>query len=141
MEEKQGLVRKPSQSTKSSEARRQGTQPNGLMLEYTSHPSVVCVDEMGMKSINDPEPDLDELIYLVGGYNGVLWLSALDFYSPITDVIKSLKPMNHGRAYVSIAWLNGELYVFGGGNNANLIHIPIKITICNFTAYRSSALS
>ncbi|GMP85581.1 hypothetical protein CsSME_00038678 [Camellia sinensis var. sinensis] len=70
-----------------------------------------------MESVNNPEPDLDELIYLVGGYNGVLWLSALDSYSPTTGVIKSIKPMNHGRAYVSIAWLNGELYVFGGGND------------------------
>ncbi|CAL5351360.1 unnamed protein product [Camellia sinensis] len=81
-----------------------------MMLECTSHPSVVCVDEMAMESVNDPKPDLDELIYLIGGYNGVLWLSALDSYSPTTDVIKSVKPMNHGRAYVSIASLNGELY-------------------------------
>ncbi|CAL5420395.1 unnamed protein product [Camellia sinensis] len=87
-----------------------------MMLECTSHPSAVRIDEMAMESVNDPELDLDELIYLVGGYNGVSWLSALDSYSPTKDVIKSLKPMNHGRAYVSIAWLNGELYVFGGGN-------------------------
>ncbi|KAI7981828.1 Ring canal kelch protein [Camellia lanceoleosa] len=73
---------------------------------------------MAMELVNDPEPDLDELIYLVGGCNSVSWLSALDFYSPMTDVIKSLKPINHGRAYVSIAWLNGKLYVFGGGNGS-----------------------
>ncbi|CAL5422646.1 unnamed protein product [Camellia sinensis] len=42
----------------------------------------------------------------------------MDSYSPTTDVIKSVKPMNHGHAYVSIAWLNGELYVFGGGNGS-----------------------
>ncbi|KAL7241783.1 hypothetical protein ACSBR1_014379 [Camellia fascicularis] len=98
-----------------------------MMLECTSHPSVVCVDEMAMELVNDPEPDLDELIYLVGGYNGVSWLSALDFYSPTTDVIKSLKPINHGHAYVSIAWLNGELYVFGGGNGSLWVNTGISL--------------
>ncbi|CAL5406226.1 unnamed protein product [Camellia sinensis] len=97
------------------------------MLECTSHPSVVCVDEMATESVNDPESDLDELIYLVRGYNGVSWLSALDSYSLTTDVIKSIKPMNHGCAYVSIAWLNGELYVFGGGNGSLWVDTVINL--------------
>ncbi|CAL5342336.1 unnamed protein product [Camellia sinensis] len=63
------------------------------------------------------------------GYNGVSWLSALDSYSLMTDVIKSVKPMNHGRAYVSIAWLNeGSLagatlnniiFAMGGANGVD----------------------
>ncbi|KAK4345535.1 hypothetical protein RND71_035711 [Anisodus tanguticus] len=56
----------------------------------------------------------DESIILAGGYNGDSWLSALDSYSPLNDVLKSLQPMNSIRKYFAIADLNRELYVFGG---------------------------
>lgn len=62
--------------------------------------------------------NLDELIFLVGGYDGESWSSALHSYSPLHDVVKSLKPMSSVRAYASVAKLNAELYVFGGGNGA-----------------------
>ncbi|KAL6987905.1 hypothetical protein U1Q18_013652 [Sarracenia purpurea var. burkii] len=87
-----------------------------MILESTSQTSVARVDEMTMDSYNDLKLDLNELVFLVGGYDGETWLSALDSYSPTHDVIKSLKPMNSIRSYASVARLNGELYVFGGGN-------------------------
>ena len=85
-------------------------------MESLSQPSVACVDETTMESSNDLEPDLDELIFLVGGYDGGSWLSALDSYSPTHDVIKTLNPMNSIRSYASVSRLNDEFYVFGGGN-------------------------
>ncbi|XP_057512962.1 uncharacterized protein LOC130795021 [Actinidia eriantha] len=86
-----------------------------IALESLSQPSVACVDETTMESL-DLEPDLDELIFLVGGYDGGTWLSALDSYSPTHDVIKTLNPMNSIRSYAAVASLNDEFYVFGGGN-------------------------
>ncbi|KAG5531943.1 hypothetical protein RHGRI_026523 [Rhododendron griersonianum] len=89
-----------------------------VVLESRLHPSVAHVEEMAVEPFNDLDLDLDELIFLVGGYDGASWLSALDSYSPSHDVIKSLKPMNCIRSYSSVARLNGELYVFGGGNGS-----------------------
>ncbi|KAG4915524.1 hypothetical protein JHK87_053081 [Glycine soja] len=40
----------------------------------------------------------------------------MDLYFTSQNVIKSLKPMSSIRSYASIVWLNGEMYVFGGGN-------------------------
>ncbi|KAA8517474.1 hypothetical protein F0562_017767 [Nyssa sinensis] len=87
-----------------------------MMLESMSNPSVEHVDETVTESCNELHIDLDEVIFLVGGYNGESWLSALDSYSPSRDVIKSFAPMNFIRSYASVAKFNGELYVFGGGH-------------------------
>lgn len=89
-----------------------------MMLESGSNPSVQHVDLPMIDSSSELHLDLDELIFLVGGYDGEQWLSALDAYSPTLDRIKSRRPMNSARSYASIAKLNGELYVFGGGNGS-----------------------
>ncbi|XP_073144028.1 uncharacterized protein [Henckelia pumila] len=65
-------------------------------------------------------PDLSELIFLLGGYDGVSWSSALHSFSPVNDVLKSLKPMSSIRSYASVARLDKELYVFGGGDGSLL---------------------
>ncbi|XP_073297897.1 uncharacterized protein [Primulina huaijiensis] len=65
-------------------------------------------------------PDLNESIFLVGGYDGVSWSSALHSFSPVNDVLKTLKPMFSVRSYASVAKLNKELYVFGGGDGTLL---------------------
>ncbi|XP_059668085.1 uncharacterized protein LOC132313370 isoform X2 [Cornus florida] len=90
-----------------------------MMLESTSNPSIEFVNETVMESFNELNLDLDEWIFLVGGYDGVSWLSALNSFSPSHDVIKSFKSMNSLRCYASVAKLNGELYVFGGGNGSS----------------------
>uniref|UniRef100_M1AV06 KEAP1 n=1 Tax=Solanum tuberosum TaxID=4113 RepID=M1AV06_SOLTU len=56
----------------------------------------------------------DESIILAGGVDGNNWLSALDLYSPLSDVLKTLKPMSSFRSYFAIANLSREVYVFGG---------------------------
>ncbi|CAK9136691.1 unnamed protein product [Ilex paraguariensis] len=86
-------------------------------LEYMTNP-VEHADATIMESFDELPLELDELILLVGGYDGVSWLSALDAYSPSKDMIKALKPMGSVRSYASVARLNGELYVFGGGNGS-----------------------
>lgn len=58
--------------------------------------------------------NLDESILIIGGFDGSMWLSALDCYHPSRDVLESLCPMNLVRSYASAAKLNGEIYVFGG---------------------------
>ncbi|GAA0145909.1 hypothetical protein LIER_05986 [Lithospermum erythrorhizon] len=89
-----------------------------MMLESVSNPSLQLPDESAT-SAHELDLDLSESIFLVGGYDGTLWLPALDLYSPLHDVIKSLKPMNSARAYASAAKLNGQLYIFGGGDGSS----------------------
>ncbi|XVF08346.1 hypothetical protein REPUB_Repub06bG0218800 [Reevesia pubescens] len=80
--------------------------------------------QMEQKMINtkaiEPSEELQldptESIFLVGGYDGESWLSALNSYFPSQDVIKSVHPMSSVRSYASVAQLNGDLYVFGGGD-------------------------
>ncbi|XP_049400007.1 uncharacterized protein LOC125864119 [Solanum stenotomum] len=57
-----------------------------------------------------------ESIFLIGGYDGVSWLTALESYSPSNDVVKSLKPMHSVQSYAGVAELCGQLFVFGGGD-------------------------
>lgn len=85
-----------------------------LILEPESNPSLV--NEEVIESFDELSLDPSELVFLFGGYNGQTWLSSLDSYYPSQDVIKSLRPMNSVRSYASVAQLNGELYVIGGGN-------------------------
>ncbi|KAK1256636.1 hypothetical protein QJS04_geneDACA024657 [Acorus gramineus] len=56
----------------------------------------------------------DNVIYLVGGFDGETWSSALDSYAPSHDVLTPLRPMSFARSYASAVALGGSLYVFGG---------------------------
>ncbi|KAG9139171.1 hypothetical protein Leryth_024670 [Lithospermum erythrorhizon] len=96
-----------------------------MMLESVSNPSLQLPDESAT-SAHELDLDLSESIFLVGGYDGTLWLPALDLYSPLHDVIKSLKPMNSARAYASAAKLNGQLYIFGGGDGSSWLILIIS---------------
>ncbi|GKF33602.1 development/cell death domain-containing protein, partial [Tanacetum coccineum] len=70
-------------------------------------------DIKGNKSISDSLPD--DSILLIGGYDGVSWLSSLDCYSPSQNLTKSLSPMPTERCYAAVSKLDGELFMFGGG--------------------------
>ncbi|KAG9139173.1 hypothetical protein Leryth_024668 [Lithospermum erythrorhizon] len=67
-------------------------------------------------SAHELDLDLSESIFLVGGCT---FVATVFGYSPLHDVIKSLKPMNSARAYASAAKLNGQLYIFGGGDGSS----------------------
>ncbi|XP_060176746.1 uncharacterized protein LOC132606984 isoform X1 [Lycium barbarum] len=87
------------------------------MMPESSNPSFQLADETVFESVDQVELD-PESIFLVGGYDGVSWLSTLESYSLSNDVQKSLKPMSSVRSYASVAKLCGELYVFGGGTGS-----------------------
>ncbi|TVU17399.1 hypothetical protein EJB05_33434, partial [Eragrostis curvula] len=55
-------------------------------------------------------------IFLIGGYNGVTWLSSLDSLTPDKDVLVGLTPMVSARSYASAAVLDGHIFAFGGGD-------------------------
>ncbi|XP_058110442.1 uncharacterized protein LOC131253465 isoform X2 [Magnolia sinica] len=78
--------------------------------------SLALVNESLNVSINMLNLDHEGPIYLLGGYDGISWLSALDSYSPSKDIMTSLRPMSSARSYASAATLNGNLYIFGGGD-------------------------
>ena len=56
----------------------------------------------------------EDVIYLIGGFDGCSWLSALDSFSPSLDIITPLKSMGSARSYASAVALDGNLFVFGG---------------------------
>ncbi|KAI3781532.1 hypothetical protein L2E82_11549 [Cichorium intybus] len=77
------------------------------------------VDSQEFYDIKGKEINLDNSvensILLIGGYDGVSWLSSLDCYTPSQIMTKSLEPMNAERCYAAVTKLEGDLFVFGGG--------------------------
>lgn len=108
------------------------------VLESRSFPSVGCVEELEFQSNNDSHASHDESILLLGGFNGTSWLPDLDSYSLSRDSVKSLKPMRHVRIYSSAATLNGDLYVFGGGNGNLWYDTGIAMLVVNFFLFSLS---
>ncbi|KAG8374458.1 hypothetical protein BUALT_Bualt11G0134300 [Buddleja alternifolia] len=72
----------------------------------------------GIESPEEFHVNLNESIFIVGGYDGVSWSSSLHSFLPSRDVLRSLNPMSSARSCTSVAKLNGELYVFGGGTGS-----------------------
>lgn len=98
-----------------SEIEIQQLRDRHMVLESVSSiPSVTCISGISEEPVVEFNMH-DDLIYLIGGYDGESWLSSMDAYSPSRDLIKMLRPMNIPRSYASTAKLNGEIYVFGGG--------------------------
>lgn len=95
------------------------------MVESASSLTMEHKDEK-VESSDKVHFDPTESVYLVGGYDGESWLSTLDLYFPRGDVRKSLKPMNCVRSYASTSLLNGELYIFGGGDGQLWYNTGIK---------------
>lgn len=84
-------------------------------IEELESKSALVVDESPDKSIEQYFGS-EDVIYLIGGFNGHSWLSALDCFSPTFNILTPLKPMSCARSYASAAALDGLLYVFGGGD-------------------------
>ncbi|XP_023769007.1 uncharacterized protein LOC111917573 [Lactuca sativa] len=60
---------------------------------------------------------VDNSILLVGGYDGVSWLSSLDCFTPSQIMTRPLEPMNGERCYAAVTKLDGDIFVFGGGTS------------------------
>ncbi|KAF6144099.1 hypothetical protein GIB67_007560 [Kingdonia uniflora] len=70
--------------------------------------------------LNSSMTCVDELVYILGGYDGSTWLSSLESYSPSKETVRSHMPMRCIRAYASTTVFNGDIYIFGGGNGVDL---------------------
>ncbi|KAK1312363.1 hypothetical protein QJS10_CPA07g01212 [Acorus calamus] len=88
-------------------------------LEYKLDPLQKQVDESLTESLVKHYQGSDDVIYLVGGFDGDTWLSTLDSYAPSHDILTPLRPMSFARSYASAVALGGILYVFGGGDGTN----------------------
>ncbi|XP_052162027.1 uncharacterized protein LOC127779335 [Oryza glaberrima] len=58
----------------------------------------------------------EDVIYLVGGFDGFSHLPSLDSFSPSLDVLTPLKSMAVGKSYASTVALDGKIFVLGGGD-------------------------
>lgn len=92
------------------------------------------VEKAVIDSTDELHLDSKDSLYLIGGYDGESWLATMDLYCTSQNVIKSLKPMSSVRSYSSVVWLNGEIYVFGGGNGLRWYDTGIKSS-CAFQIY------
>lgn len=61
----------------------------------------------------------EDAIYLIGGFDGRCWLSALDSFSPSLDIMTPLKSMSTAREYASAVSLDGNLFIFGGRSGSS----------------------
>ncbi|KAI3858167.1 hypothetical protein MKX03_022486 [Papaver bracteatum] len=111
---------------KLTESQNQVKQLNIRVKELESQlvPSVACVKssaakETSKKLIDELSFGENELLFLIGGFDGTSWLSAMDCYSPSSDSMRSLRPMNLVRSYAAASALNGEIFVFGGGDGTS----------------------
>lgn len=75
-----------------------------------------CSNKLMMETFDEPRVGVGEVIFVMGGYDGVTWLPTVDCYSPSRGVVKSVKPMDSVRSYASATVLNGLIYNIGGWN-------------------------
>ncbi|GAB2270721.1 hypothetical protein Dimus_005592 [Dionaea muscipula] len=87
-------------------------------LEFMLNNCETEADLTVIQSCNERPSDLDDVIFLVGGYDGDSWLSSLDMYSPSQDVISVRRPMCAIRSHMAVASLSGNLFVIGGGDGS-----------------------
>uniref|UniRef100_A0A1B6CM95 Kelch-like protein diablo n=1 Tax=Clastoptera arizonana TaxID=38151 RepID=A0A1B6CM95_9HEMI len=59
---------------------------------------------------------LDNLIYIIGGFNGTEHFNSMRCYDPTTQTWTEKAYMHNARCYVSVCVLNGEIYALGGFN-------------------------
>ncbi|URE07625.1 hypothetical protein MUK42_21290 [Musa troglodytarum] len=86
-------------------------------LESKIGPSVALDDSM--KKFVEERLGSEDVIYIIGGFNGFSCLSALDSFSPSLDSLTPLECMNYARSYASAVALDGNIYVFGGGDGTS----------------------
>ncbi|KAL5722596.1 hypothetical protein ACHQM5_006102 [Ranunculus cassubicifolius] len=96
-----------------------------ILLKHLRHRVMVlesCLKKSAKAAHNDsyyadPLLGVGEAVFIMGGYNGISWLSTVESYSPSRGISKSVNPMNSARSYSSAAVLNGLIYNFGGWND------------------------
>lgn len=73
-------------------------------------------NQLTTESSTRPLLDVDGLIFVMGGYDGLSWLPRMECYSPSLDAVTYLKQMSVVRSNASAAVLNGVIYNCGGWN-------------------------
>lgn len=57
---------------------------------------------------------LDNLIYVIGGFDGTEYFNTVRVFNPVTKLWTEVAPMHTKRCYVSVATLGGCIYAMGG---------------------------
>jgi hypothetical protein len=75
----------------------------------------------------------EDVIYLIGGFDGISFLSSLDSFSPSLDILTPLKQMTVGKSYTSTVALDGKIFVLGGGDGASWFDTGAHWFLCLFS--------
>ncbi|KAG6524344.1 uncharacterized protein LOC122045914 isoform X1 [Zingiber officinale] len=86
-------------------------------LELKKAPSSIHDNSLDKVVVDCLGPE--HVIYLVGGYNGISWLSTLRSFSPSSDILISLKSMSCAHSYASAVSMDDNIYVLGGGDDTS----------------------
>ncbi|XP_050419085.1 kelch-like protein 10 [Patella vulgata] len=93
-----------------------GGSPTNMMETYDTRADrwIVCdsVDQ-GPRAYHGTVA-LDQLIYIIGGFDGMEYFNSVRSFNPITKKWTEVAPMNAKRCYVSVAVLKGHIYAMGG---------------------------
>ncbi|THG06013.1 hypothetical protein TEA_021331 [Camellia sinensis var. sinensis] len=106
-----------------------------MMLECTSHPSAVRIDEMAMESAERFDPRehswtkiegmstprgchamavLNEKLYVIGGHDGNKMVSSMEIFDPRLGSWMVGEPISQSRGYSAAAVCKESIYIFGG---------------------------
>lgn len=115
------------ESVKNTERRVQQLeyQFEKLPLEYNSSATL-----LGRTRDNVEGPS----IILIGGHDGITWLSSLDSFCPTTDRLEPLRPMSSARGYAAVAALKDHVFVFGGGNGSSWYNTGKHSSTCQMNS-------
>ncbi|KAM0866264.1 hypothetical protein ACQ4PT_042754 [Festuca glaucescens] len=75
----------------------------------------------------------EDVIYLIGGFDGISFLPSLDSFSPSLDILTPLKQMTVGKSYTSTVALDGKIFVLGGGDGASWFDTGTQLFLCLFS--------
>ncbi|CAJ2670869.1 unnamed protein product [Trifolium pratense] len=87
------------------------------LLESTLDTHPTNVEEKVTSPTAELHLDAKDSFFLIGGSYGESSIADMDMFCTSQNVIKSLKPMNCLRSYASVVEFNGQIYVFGGGDD------------------------
>ncbi|KAB7497584.1 Kelch-like protein 20, partial [Armadillidium nasatum] len=69
---------------------------------------------------------VNDLIYVIGGYNGSKWLDSVECYDPLSDRWTTVSPMMGCRSSFGVSVWNKRIYCMGGFNGQSTLSTVMK---------------
>ncbi|XP_061180400.1 kelch-like protein 10 isoform X2 [Saccostrea echinata] len=93
-----------------------GASPTNIVEIYDTradHWAICDIADRGPRAYHGTVT-LNQMIYVIGGFDGIEYFNSVRSFDPITKEWKEVAPMNTKRCYVSAVVLEGYIYAIGG---------------------------